>query len=210
MNRNTVFLILSLAAGALCFGGCAASRGVPAPAGVPVTQMNPDESGFVRGTGVESQDLVAVADEMARGILAISRIGTAAKPPSIVLEPVVNATRFPISPNLFLTRIRTQLNAQAAGRVAFLDRETMQAMQRERDLRKSSQPAGAAAAPVSEILGADYILTGRLEGLSTRTSSGVSDYILYSFRLTDARTSAIVWEGSAEIKKQGLEDAAYR
>ena len=25
-----------------------------------------------------------------------------------------------------------------------------------------------------------------------------------------ARTSAIVWEDNAEIKKQGLEDAAYR
>jgi PBP1b-binding outer membrane lipoprotein LpoB len=34
--------------------------------------------------------------------------------------------------------------------------------------------------------------------------------VLYSFRLTDARTSEIVWESSSEIKKQGLEDAAYR
>ena len=41
-------------------------------------------------------------------------------------------------------------------------------------------------------------------------SAGTSDYILYDFHLTDARTSAIVWEDSAEIKKQGLEDAAYR
>jgi PBP1b-binding outer membrane lipoprotein LpoB len=46
--------------------------------------------------------------------------------------------------------------------------------------------------------------------MSTRTSAGTSDYILYSFRLTDARTSRIVWEDVAEIKKQGLEDAAYR
>jgi hypothetical protein len=28
--------------------------------------------------------------------------------------------------------------------------------------------------------------------------------------LIDARTSDIIWEDSAEIKKQGLEDAAYR
>ena len=42
------------------------------------------------------------------------------------------------------------------------------------------------------------------------TSAGTSDYVLYSFRLTDARTSRIVWEDSAEVKKQGLEDAAYR
>src|SRR2546426_436351 len=39
---------------------------------------------------------------------------------------------------------------------------------------------------------------------------GISDYVLYSFELVDARTSAIVWQDFAEIKKQGLEDAAYR
>ena len=61
-----------------------------------------------------------------------------------------------------------------------------------------------------EFGGADYFLTGKLEGMSTRTSAGTSDYILYSFRLTDAHTSRIVWEDAAEIKKQGLEDAAYR
>jgi PBP1b-binding outer membrane lipoprotein LpoB len=38
----------------------------------------------------------------------------------------------------------------------------------------------------------------------------VSDYVLYSFQLIDARTTEIVWEDLAEIKKQGLEDAAYR
>jgi len=49
-----------------------------------------------------------------------------------------------------------------------------------------------------------------LQGLSTRTKAGTSDYVLYAFQLIDARSSVIVWEDSAEIKKQGLEDAAYR
>jgi PBP1b-binding outer membrane lipoprotein LpoB len=61
-----------------------------------------------------------------------------------------------------------------------------------------------------EFKGADFFLTGKLQGLTTRTSAGTSDYVLYSFQLIEARTSDIVWEDSAEIKKQGLEDAAYR
>jgi len=65
-------------------------------------------------------------------------------------------------------------------------------------------------AAVQEFKGADYFLTGSLQGMSTRTDAGTSDYILYDFHLVDARTSAIVWEDSAEIKKQGLQDAAYR
>ena len=39
---------------------------------------------------------------------------------------------------------------------------------------------------------ADYFLTGKLQGLSTKTAAGTSDYILYTFQLIDARTSVIV------------------
>jgi hypothetical protein len=63
---------------------------------------------------------------------------------------------------------------------------------------------------VVEFKGADFLLTGRLEGLTTKTAAGTSDYLLYTFQLVDARTSDIIWEDKAEIKKQGLEDAAYR
>jgi hypothetical protein len=61
-----------------------------------------------------------------------------------------------------------------------------------------------------EFKGADFFLTGKLTGMTTRAAAGTSDYILYTFELIDARTSAIVWGDSDEIKKQGLEDAAYR
>ena len=46
---------------AALFTGCASS-GVKNPSGIGVTEMRADEKGFVAGTGVESQDLVAVAD----------------------------------------------------------------------------------------------------------------------------------------------------
>jgi PBP1b-binding outer membrane lipoprotein LpoB len=180
------------------------------PSGVPVTELRPDERGFVAGTGIEAQDMVAVTDRMARSILGIPQIARAANPPSVVLEPVVNNTRFPVNKDIFLTRLRTQLNSKAAGRVSFLDRDLMKTLQRERELKRSGQVTASADPNVVEFGGADYFLTGKLDGMSTRTAAGTSDYVLYSFRLTDARTSRIVWEDSAEIKKQGLEDAAYR
>ena len=189
--------------------GCA-SKGVKNPSGVPVTQMRADEQGFVAGTGVESQDLVAVTDKMSRSILGISQVANATTPPIIVLDPVENKTRFPINKDIFLTRIRTQLNSKAMGQVSFLDREMMKTLERERELKRSGQVTASADPNVVEFAGADYFLTGKLDGMTTRTSQGTSDYVLYSFRLTDARTSRIVWEDSAEVKKQGLEDAAYR
>ncbi len=209
MNTSLrLFALTSVAAPALFLAGCA--TGVQSPSGVPVTEMKADERGFVAGTGVESQDLVVVTDKMARGVLGIPEIANAKQTPRIVLEPVVNETRFPISKDIFLTRIRTQLNEKALGRVRFLDREMMKTLERERDLKRTGQVTASADPSVVEFRGADYFLTGKLQGLTTKTSQGTSDYILYSFRLTDARTSEIIWESSSEIKKQGLEDAAYR
>ncbi len=210
MITTSRILLAGVIAGSAFFAGCATTEGVKNPAGVPVTEMRPDERGFVAGTGIESQDLVSVTDRMARSILGIPQIARAQVQPSIVLEPVVNNTRFPINKDIFLTRIRTQLNSKATGRVSFLDREMMKTLERERELKRSGQVTASSDPNVVEFGGADYFLTGKLDGMTTRTSAGTSDYVLYSFRLTDARTSRIVWEDSAEVKKQGLEDAAYR
>ncbi len=200
------FTLAVLVAG---LAGCASS-GVKNPSGTPVTEMKADERGFVTGTGVESQDLVAVTDKMSRGILGLDRIARAATAPNIVLEPVVNETRFPINKDIFLTRIRASLNSKSQGKVVFLAREQMAALQKERDLKRAGQVTASSDPAVQEFKGADYFLTGKLQGMTTKAKAGISDYVLYTFQLIDARSSAIVWEDLAEIKKQGLEDAAYR
>jgi hypothetical protein len=189
--------------------GCASS-GVKNPSGVPVTQMKADEQGFVAGTGMESQDLVMVTDKMARSILGIPQIANAPTPPTIVLDPVDNQTRFPINKDIFLTRIRAQLNSKAGGKVIFLARSQMEVLEKERNRKREGSVTASSDPTVQEFKGADYFLTGTLQGMSTRTKAGTSDYILYNFHLIDARSSVIVWEDMAEIKKQGLEDAAYR
>ncbi|MEO5802396.1 MAG: penicillin-binding protein activator LpoB [Verrucomicrobiota bacterium] len=209
MKHKNLFLPFSFLAVTALFAGCATS-GVRNPSGVRVTEMRPDERGFVAGTGVESQDLVAVTDKMARSILSTPEIANAQGIPRVVLEPVVNDTRFPINKNIFLTRIRTELNTKARNKVRFLAREQMKVLEHERDLKQSGAVTSNSDPNAVEFKGADFFLTGKLEGMTTRTSRGTSDYVLYSFQLIDARTSDIIWEDSAEIKKQGLEDAAYR
>lgn len=189
--------------------GCASS-GVRNPSGVPVTQMRADEQGFVAGTGIESQDLVAVTDKMARSILGIPQIANAQGTPRIVLLPVNNETRFPINKDMFLDRIRIELNKKSLGKVIFLARDRMAAIEHERQLKQSGQVTSSYNPNETAFKGADYFLTGKLEGLTTRTAAGTSDYILYSFQLIDPRTTDIVWEDSAEMKKQGQVDAVYR
>jgi penicillin-binding protein activator len=207
MNNHRSSLAALAIAGLVA--GCASS-GVKNPSGIGVTQMKPDEQGFVAGTGIESQDLVAVTDKMARSILGIPQITNAQGTPRVVLEPVINDTRFPINKDIFLTRIRVQLNSKAAGKVIFLARDRMNALEHERQLKQSGQVTASSDPNIVEFKGADFFLTGKLEGMTTQSSAGTSDYVLYSFQLIDARTSDIVWEDSAEIKKQGLVDASYR
>src|SRR5216117_3491656 len=120
------------------FTGCASS-GVKNPSGIGVTEMQPDEKGFVAGTGVESQDLVAVTDKMTRSILNIAPIKNAQNPPVVLLDPVANETRFPINKEMFLTRIRVLLNSKSYGKVTFVARDRMGALEKERELKQSGQ-----------------------------------------------------------------------
>lgn len=201
--------LLSVAAAAVFMTGCASS-GVKNPSGVPVTQMNADEQGFVAGTGIESQDIVAVADKMARGILGVAEIANAKGIPRVVLLPVKNDTRFPINKDIFLEEIQALLNEKALGKVRFLARDRMTELEQERALKQAGTVSSSTDPHLNQFKGADFMLTGKLIGQSTKTAAGTSDYVLYTFTLIDPNTSDVIWQGSHRIKKQGLEDAAYR
>lgn len=207
--RKTILQFVTIGTGAALLTGCASS-GVKNPSATGVTELRGDEKGFVGGTGVESQDMIRVSDKIARGILSAPAIANATTPPVIVLDPVLNETRFPINKNIFLDRIQSQLISKAGGKVTFLARERMETLQRERDAKRSGAVTANADPVAQEFKGADYFLTGKLSGMSTSSRGGVSDYILYTFQLIDARTSAIVWAGDDEIKKQAQSDAVYR
>jgi PBP1b-binding outer membrane lipoprotein LpoB len=207
-NLSRIPTLVSIILG-LLLAGCA-SGGVKNPSGVGVTEMKADERGFVAGTGIESQDLVRVADQMARSLVGLPEIARAPTPPRIVLDPVMNETRFAINKDMFLDRIRIELNRNAHGKMVFLARDRMAALERERELKRTGAVTSTSDPNVQEFQGADYFLTGKLQGMTTKNSKGVSDYVLYSFQLISPRTSEILWEDSAEIKKQGVDDAAYR
>ena len=204
--------LLGIAAAAAIVSGCSSSHGVKNPSGTPVTEMNADERGFVAGTGIESQDIVTVANKMARAIVGVPEIANAGGTPRVVLLPVINETRFPINKDIFLQEIMSLLNERSNGRVRFLARDRMADLERERELKQSGQLTTTAGTDLtkSQFKGADYMLTGKLMSQTTKTAAGTSDYVLYTFELIDPNTSEIIWQGRHNIKKQGLEDAAYR
>ena len=211
MDTKNCRSLLSMAALAAIISGCA-SGGVKNPSGVSVTEMKADERGFVAGTGIESQDIVTVADKMARAIVGVPEIANAGGVPRVVLLPVKNETRFPINKDIFLQEIMSLLNERSNGKVRFLARDRMADLERERELKQTGQVTTTTGTDLSksQFKGADFMLTGKLMSQTTKTSAGTSDYVLYTFELIDPNTSEIIWQGRHNIKKQGLEDAAYR
>ena len=214
MTRNGVFAGVALLLTMVLLGGCAT---VSNPSGIQPRQVDPSQRSLGEGTGIGSQDLQAVSDKMARSILDttmspdIAGAIATGKPVVVTLLPVRNDTRFPINKQLFTMRLKALLNTNVAckGKVLFAARDRVEAVERERDLKRQGL-VGSTPGKEGNIAGADFFLTGELTGLSQASSTGQSDYVLYTFRLINAETSIEVWEDMAEIKKEGLEDAAYR
>src|SRR3989454_5268739 len=140
------------------FTGCASS-GVKNPSGIGVTEMRADEKGFVAGTGVESQDLVAVTDKMARSILDTPQVRNAHSPPVVLLDPVMNETRFPINKDMFLTRIQVLLNSKCEKKMHFLARDRMPALESERDRQRAGHGTSGGDPSELEFKAADSLHT---------------------------------------------------
>ena len=106
-NRATLYFTVSAAVALI--SGCASFE-LHSPSRTGPTETRAEERRFVAGSGIESQDIVTVADRMARDILATPEIANTKGAPRIMLLPLKNETRFPINKEVFLDRIAGRLN----------------------------------------------------------------------------------------------------
>ncbi|MBI4028393.1 MAG: penicillin-binding protein activator LpoB [Verrucomicrobia bacterium] len=183
--------------------GCASEAPPPPP-----QYVDPGAQGTIAGVGIESQDLIAATDKMVRKLLETPELQSHKDGPATIgLLPVENRTRFSIDKEIFTTRMKALLNEKARGQLRFVARDRIDPIRKEKELKDRGEVTGGSR---RKLHGVDYFLTGELSSLSTATSQGKSDYMLFTFRLIDAETSDEVWEGFHELKKQGVEDAVYR
>src|ERR1041384_3471414 len=195
--RTRAAFWFSITAAASLIAGCGsyAMRNSSAGSG---TETRPDERGFVAGRGVESQDIISVAEKMAREILSTPEIANAKGVPRIVLLPVKNDTRLPVNKNVFLEKIIAVLNDRSAGKVRFLARDVVTQPEKERDPKVSGQ-----------LKGADFMLSGKLIGNGPRPPAPAGDCVVYSCTLTDPQSGDIVCKKSHEITREDLEGPLY-
>lgn len=143
--------------------------------------LDASQESAVEGTGTSSADIRSMAERMAFEIKGI------VWPKNmdtirIALVGVDNQTRFALNPHIIQDRLLTDLVELSAGTA----------------LKFSENPQGA-----------DYRLTTRITALSKGSSAGVSDYLLYSFKLLD-KTDTVIWAKAYETKKQGSVGVMYR
>ena len=166
-------------------------------------RIDPDEPDPVGGANLRSQDIVTMADEMARDIKAFGVLRNA--PPgeqvTFFTAGLVNESSDPINSTIITTKLRTNLFKAFGGQVTILDRspEALEAVKRERDAKRN----GAVTSNESKqgnVFGADYVLKGRIQDRVLQSGKRKSAYYLVTFELTDLETSRLVWTGDYETK----------
>ena len=162
------------------------------------TRVAPDDDGGVTNMGISSQDLRTVSQNMARSLIQIHPIAVAETPPRIAFLPVENRSHEIIDTDMFLNQIRTNLIRSGEGRLQFLDRAQVEAIMMEREANRAGLVAGSEQ---RDIAGADYFLTGVIESMQQASGHHQTAYFRLAFRLTDAETTAIVWEDDYQMKR---------
>ena len=188
MNVRTTLLAAVLAA------GCAHKA----------KYVDPDAESRVEGTGIESRDMRAVADQMTAELIASPVLATWAdkgNAPRIAVIPVENRSRFLIDQDIITTLITDQLVQGAIGKLAVVNREQMDEILAEREAKRSGDVDSKG--DFKALAGVEYFLEGEVRSLSASTTKAQTDYVVVRFQLTDAESGVIGWSNSYEMKKEG-------
>ena len=145
------------------------------------TILDVSQEDTLGGTGTSSADIRSMAERMAREISGLQWPEHVQRV-RIALTELDNQTRFPINPNIIKDRLLADLVEFSMGT----------------KIQYTENPSGA-----------DYFLSARITSLSKGSSEGVSDYLLYSFKLT-GKDDTVVWMKAYETKKQGKTGVMYR
>jgi hypothetical protein len=144
--------------------------------------LDPDQDDGLGGTGIESGDVRAAADQIARALR--KDLGPSSR---VAVMPVQNHTRFRIDPSLVHDHLVHDLSRQSRGRFGVVQ-------------VRSSSPAPTAQA----------ILRTELRSLTKDNGAATSDYVTYFFALEDPADGTVLWTGMYETKRLSSVDVVYR
>lgn len=205
--------MLIAAASTIVLAGCSSTT-VDNSAGRATVYEDTRSVGKVQGVGVESQDIMAVTDQMMRDMLSNPQLMNRDIAPRIIIDSqyFTNESSSRINKNMLTDRLRINLNRAANGRLTFVGREYADMVEKERDLKRMGVVDGGTIRATQATAGADFRLVGRIMSLDAMDmqSQERSRYHQITFELIDLELGTYVWSGMYEFKKSSQDDIMYR
>ncbi|MCT2559364.1 penicillin-binding protein activator LpoB [Tsuneonella sp. YG55] len=171
-------------------------------------------AGPVQGVGIESRDLLSMADQMVRDILAQPVIAARATAPRVIVDSryFTNESSQRINANLITDRLRTSLNRASDGRLVFLARQNAAMIEEERALKREGVTDSGTAGMTQAQFGGDFRLTGNIASQDARSSrtGTIQRFTQITFELVDLESGAIVWSNGYDISRAATDDVVYR
>lgn len=157
-------------------------------------------------TALDSIDLTAMTDQMARSLAGDSKIREIAASQgklTIVMKPAINEMTGEILPagqaELFTARVRSLLAQNASQTFAFC-------IERDMFYRLRQREVGIDLGPVPERVQPQFALTATFRSLTDETRHKRTSYFLCVYELTRLDNGVVVWSDKYEVKKQIFKD----
>ncbi|HEX8323153.1 MAG TPA: hypothetical protein VF595_04490 [Tepidisphaeraceae bacterium] len=158
-----------------------------------------------QSTALTGVDLVSMTDDMAGKIGSDAAVNAAAAngPLKIVVLPVVNELRAEIIPagqaNAFTGRVRVLMAKHAPDRFVWcMNRDAFY------DLQRRELDLGIDPGPSPDRVQPEYALTATFSSLTDETRKRRDTFYVCAFQLTNLKSSAVLWAGSYEVKKEAV------
>lgn len=171
-------------------------------------------SSSIQGIGVESQDIVGIADKMVRDMLSNPILAGRATPPRVLIdsEYFKNMSSSRVDKDLIINKLRVQLSRAANGRMIFVGRQYAGVAEAEADLQRAGVVDGGTTGAPTPTLRVDYRLVGSMnsqDAVGSRSGETLR-YQTFTFEMLDVRTLELVWSNEYEYKKSAQDDLIYR
>jgi PBP1b-binding outer membrane lipoprotein LpoB len=214
-------MTISRGIGAASICALIAAALVAAPAGArknnnATTTMNldPTSQGPVGGIGIGGADVVAMADQMMRDMLATPQLSSLRVPPQIIIdaEYFTNESSQRINKDIITDRLRTSLNRASQGRFIFVARNRADMVAAEREAKRAGMVDVGTTGLTRAQAGADFRLSGNIASTEQRNNRTgmVQRFTQITFEMVDLERGTIVWSNTYDIARASADDVVYR
>ena len=143
--------------------------------GQPARYIDPSQAGPVNGLGIEQQDIVAMTDQMVKGMLASPGWMDRKTAPRIIIdaEYFKNEEAARTNKRLITSRLRISLNKAARNRLVFVGRHFADMVEKERALKAADVVDKGTIKRERAVAAGDFRLGGSMPTLDSVNNDGV-------------------------------------